>query len=344
MMKRTVLYILSVLAIASCQSGKEIPDISNIKVNLQVLRFDEDLFNLDTTDLKGSLKVLSSKYPQFYLDFMTNILGIDPNDSLAGKIVVKFIQDFKVIKEQSDKKFTDLSATANEVKDLLRFTKYYFPEYKQPEKLITFIGPMDAFYENSLGWSGDIITSDGLAVGLQMHLGANAAFYAESQGSGYPQYISRRFEREYIAVNCARNIVDDIFPQPPAVGTFIEQMVDKGKRMYIIDQLLPNIFDSLKTGYTASQLKACYNNEGLIWNMFLQNNLIYETDFQKIKTFLSEGPKTAELGDDSPGYIALFTGWQIVKSYMQKYPETTLKELMRLDNRKIFELSKYKPK
>ncbi|MFZ9660985.1 MAG: hypothetical protein ACO29O_03825 [Chitinophagaceae bacterium] len=344
MMKRTFLYILTAFILLSCHSGKDIPDISHIKVNLQVMRFDKDLFALDSSNLNRSIASLSAKYPQFYRDFMTNILGVDPKDSMAGEILVKFIHDFKVIKEKSDQKFQNIDAISSEVKDLLRRTKYYFPEYRQPEKLIAFIGPMDAFYENSLGWSGDIITSEGLAIGLQMHLGSDAPFYAESQGSGYPLYISRRFEPEYIVVNCARNIVDDIFPEKSVAVTLVEQMVDKGKRMYAVDQLLPTVPDSIKIGYTASQLKACYNNEGLIWNMFLQNNLIYESDFQKTKSFLSEGPKTAELGDDSPGYITLFTGWQIVKAYMEKYPKTSLIQLMDLDNRKLFELSKYKPK
>jgi hypothetical protein len=228
---------------------------------------------------------------------------------------------------------------------MLQYTKYYFPEYPLPEKVITYIGPMDAFYEASLGWSGDIITASGLGVGLQMHLGnVSPNLYREGEGGqGYPDYIARRFTHEYIPVNCAKNIIDDIYPDQSRTKALIDQMVDKGKRLYVLDRLLPDTQDSLKIGYTGNQLAGCIKNEALVWNLFTANNLLYESDYQKIKSFLGEGPKTMELGDDSPGYIALFTGWQIVKEYMKKNPGTTLKQLLAMDNRKVFEASKYKP-
>jgi hypothetical protein len=259
-------------------------------------------------------------------------------------ILKKFISDFRPVKEAADKQFSNFPKYSGDVEQMLKYVKYYFPAYQLPAKLITFVGPMDAFYEASLGWSGDVITTEGLAVGLQMHLGAASPLYVEEGGQGYPQYISRRFEPGYIPVNCARNIIDDMYPDQSRSKTLVEQMVEKGKRLYVLDKLLPDVADSLKIGYTANQLAGCIKNEGLIWNMFTENNLLYETDFQKIKSFVGEGPKTPELGDDSPGYITLFTGWQIVKKFMDNNPSTTLDQLMKMDSRKIFEASKYKPK
>ncbi len=31
-------------------------------------------------------------------------------------------------------------------------------------------------------------------------------------------------------------------------------MIEKGKRLYVLDKILPNTADTLKTGYTAAQL------------------------------------------------------------------------------------------
>src|SRR4030095_3734969 len=108
----------------------------------------------------------------------------------------------------------------------------------------------------------------------------------------------------------------------------IEQMVDKGKRLYVLDRLLPFTPDTLKLGYTQNQLKGCLSNEGAIWNFFVENNLLYETDPMKIKAYRNDGPTTPELGDQSPGFICLFTGRQIVKSYMEKFPNTRLQDLL----------------
>jgi uncharacterized protein YjaZ len=82
----------------------------------------------------------------------------------------------------------------------------------------------------------------------------------------------------------------------------------------------------------------------LIWNFFTENNLLFETDAQKIKSYVGDGPKTVELGDESPGYIALYTGRQIVRAYMDKNPKTSLKDLLSLDAKTILNESKYKPR
>ncbi len=338
-----VIIVLS-LFIFSCKQARHAPDVSGIKVELKTQRFDQDLFALDTNNLATSVQALQQKYPQFLGDFMNNILGVSPADPNTLLILKKFIADFKPLKQEADKAFSDFSGYSKEVEQMLRYVKHYFPKYQLPQHLIGFIGPMDAFYEASLGWSGDIITSSGLGVGLQMHLGAESPFYMQADGKGYPEYISRKFEPEYIPVNCAKNIIDDIYPDQSKTLTLLDQMVDKGKRLYVLDQLLPATADTLKIGYTKAQLQGCLKNEGLIWNMFIQNNLLFETDFQKIKSFVGEGPTTLEIGENSPGYIILFTGKRMVEAYMDKYPETTLQQLLDMDGRKLFEASKYKPK
>jgi hypothetical protein len=67
-----------------------------------------------------------------------------------------------------------------------------------------------AFATNQTGGSGDIITTDALAAGLQLHLGANAEIYNTEQGMQlYQTYISKRFTPSYIPVNAMKNIIDD---------------------------------------------------------------------------------------------------------------------------------------
>jgi len=343
-MRSISVIIILALFIFSCKDSKHAPDVSGIKINLQTQRFEQDLFGVDTNNMVASMQALQQKYPQFLGDFMTNILGVPLSDPNAMLILKKFISDFRPLKQAVDQKFPEFSAFSREVEQMLRYVKHYFPTYSLPQNLITFIGPMDGFYESSLGWSGDIITTSGLGVGLQMHLGAEASFYMPVEGNGYPEYIARKFEPAYIPVNCGKNIVDDLFPDQSKTLALVDQMVDKGKRLYILDRLLPNTADTLKIGYTNAQLKGCYKNEGLIWNMFIQNNLLYETDFQKIKSFVGEGPATLEIGENSPGFIVLFTGKRIVETYMEKNPNTTLEQLIAMDGRKLFEGSKYKPK
>lgn len=345
-MKNYIAIILTALTLASCNNDKA-PDVSGIKVDLQVQRFEQDFFAIDTNNVAASLDQLQYKYPTFLNDYLVNILGMamTVGDSGAIMVVKRFIADYRPIKDSVDQKFRSIEEIEKEVKRGLQFVKHYFPAYNLPQKLITFIGPLDAYYEASLGGFGDIITRDALGAGLQLHLGKNFSVYQTEMGQRlYPNYISRRFEPEYIPVNCMKNIIDDIFPDRSADRPLVEQMIEKGKRMYVLDKLLPYTEDSLKIGYTKKQLEGCYENEALIWNFFLKNNLLYSIDPSLNKNYVQDGPKTEELGDGSPGYIGLFVGWQIVKKYMSDNPDLNLQKLMEKNAKQLFDESKYKPR
>ena len=337
-MKRTGLVLLVIAGLFSCKD-KNVPDVSNIKIDLTVKRFEQDFFTLDTNHIMASLQQVGGKYPLFLGDFLYNIMelpGISDTSKQEQALLKKFIADYKPVKDSADQVFRNFSSIEKEVKRGLQFVKHYFPAYKTPTQIITYIGPMEGY--------SDVITRDALAVGLQLHMGKNYSLYRSSMGqSVFPDYISRRFTPDYIVVNCMKNIINDIAPEKSGSLPLVEQMVEKGKRLYVLDNILPDTEDSLKTGYTAAQLQGCYKNEGMIWNFFLTNNLLYNIEPSNIKSFMEEAPNTPELGDRSPGAIGLFVGWQIVKKYMAKHTGLSLNELLNTDAKKIFEESKYRP-
>lgn len=338
-MKRTGFGILAVIFLFAC-NHKNIPDVSNISVNLQVEHFEKDFFGMDTLHTFPELQRLDAKYPYFLGDFVTNILGLPPitdTSKQAVELLKQFIREYRPIKDTVDKKFPSFDGIEQQVRQGLQFVKYYFPTYKPPVKLITYVGPIEGFSE--------VLTRDALAIGLQLHLGKDFFLYKTEIGQEtYPDYISRRFTPDYIAANCMKNIINDIEPERLSGKTLVEQMVEKGKRLYVLDKILPYTPDSIKTGYTEYQLKGCYKGEGNIWNFFLTNSFLDSKDPDVIKDYMDESPSTPAMGEGSPGYIGLFVGWQIVKNYMEKNPSITLPALLHTDDRKIFEESKYHPK
>ncbi len=324
---------------AAC-TAKKAPDVSHIKVDLQVQRFEQDLFKLDATNSRTLLPQLHQQYPGFLQDFIFNILGLPPQPDSMGMIeqqVYAFVNSYKSVKDSVDKLFTNFDAISTEVKEGLQYVKYYFPEYKLPQKLVTFIGPINSY--------GNILTTNELAVGLQMYMGKNYSLYQSEAGQQlYPVYISRRFEPQYIPANCIKNIVDDLYPDQSAGRPLIEQMVEAGKRLYLLDHFLPNTADTIKTGYTKAQLDGAYNNEEMIWTFFINNDLLYTIDPAITKDYMNDAPNTAVLGQGSPGFIGQFVGWQIVKKWMDKNEGTSLLKLMGTNPKIIYEQSKYKPR
>ncbi len=334
----------------SCNNDKNIPNVSGIKIQVKVKRFEKDFFAMDTSDLVKSLNQLHQEYPGFTNDFINKILGLNVpvlmnNDAQQLNALKTFLRDYRPVKDSADVVFRDFRKQTKEIKKGLQFLKYYFPEYKAPSNIITFIGPIDAFFQTSFGTQGDIITKDDLGIGLQLHLGSNFSFYKSEQGlQQYPEYISKTFTPEYITVNSMKNIIDDMYGDKSIGKPLIEQMIEKGKRLYLLDKLLPNTPDYIKISYTEKKIKDAYNNEAVIWDFFLSNDLLNNAEQNITKNYIGESPRTQELGEDAPGNIGSFAGWQIVKKFMSKNPELTLDKMMNMDSRELYIQSKYKPK
>jgi hypothetical protein len=333
----------------SC-NNKNIPDVSSIKVKLDTKRFEQDFFEIDTNNVAQSMRSMLQKYPDFLPAFTANMLGLDldsllipGNEQQQG--VRMFIHDYMSLKDSAELLYKNFSDETKDIEKGLQYVKYYFPDYKIPQSIITFIAPINANFETSFGVQGDVLTTTSFGIGLQLHMGKDFSYYKSREGlEQYPQFLSDNFDKAHIRVNCMRNIVDDLFPTKIKGKALIEQMVDRGRRMYLLTKFLPYTPEYLCMGYTKNQMDDAEKNEAVIWDLFLNNNLLNVTDDNIVHNYIGESPKTQELGEGAPGNIGTFSGLQIVKKFMKMYPETSLTDLMKKDAREIYDQSKYKPR
>ncbi len=341
---RPVCIILTAAVIYSCNNGDS-PDVSHINVSIKIGRFEKFLFErLDTNNIEQGIAQLQSAFPHFTNDFVTNILGlpgVNPGLSDSAKAftlseITRFIRLTKPIYDSLSRKFSDISDLQKELTQAFTYVKYYFPAYTVPS-ILTYIGPFDA--------PAIAITTESLAIGLQLYAGKDFSFYTSMQGQElYPMYISRRFEPQYIPADCMKAVAEDLYPDKSRGRSLIEQMIEKGKQWYMLDLFLPGEPDSLKTGYTQKQLQWCKDNEGLIWNFILQGSDIYTTEPALIKNYIGEAPNTLGMPGSSPGNIGQWIGLNIVQTFASKHPKMTLKDILSTDPVKLFTDARYKPR
>jgi hypothetical protein len=270
---------------------------------------------------------------------MQEILGVDKSDTSRNTLLVtkEFLRGYLPIYDSLELKYKNVDGLQKDLEKAFRFVKYYFPQY-ETGKAILFVGPFDA--------PGIASTRAGIAIGLQQYAGRNFSVYQSLPGQElFPLYISRRFEPQYITTNSMKAVIEDLFPDQSNDKPLIEQMIEKGKRWYLLDKFLPATPDSVKTGYTQQQLDWCRENEGLIWSYIVKNEDLYSLNPSVIQTYIGEGPFTQGFSQElSPGNMGQWIGWQILKKFVDKNPAMSPGDVMKTEVKKILDEAKYKPK
>src|SRR5436305_11209604 len=110
-MKKLAFVSFIVICIYSCSNKKNIPDVSNIDVELTIKRFDKDLFSIDTIKISTALTQLQKNYPVFLNDYLNNILAVPPQQDSALRKVKMFIHDYKAVYDSAQFMFASLDKT-----------------------------------------------------------------------------------------------------------------------------------------------------------------------------------------------------------------------------------------
>lgn len=335
----TALCLSAALILGGCHPSPGAPDVSGIKINVEIGRFDEDFFRIDTNHVQEGLAALYRKYPAFLPAYLEHVLNLGPYSD-TSKILQTEVRgilasrDLRALQDTVEQHFPGTRRLEKELQQGFKYIKYYFPSFRPP-RVVTFISGVNNY--------GAVTADSVLGIGLDMFLGENFTIY-ELVPDPYPGYMLHQFSPEFIAADCFKVLQQQLFPASQNGRTLLEQMIAGGKQLYFLDKVMPGAPDTLKTGYTKIQEDWCRANEQFIWQYFVQHNLLYATDWQQIMHFIGPGPSTQGMPPESPGDIGSWTGWQIVRQYMKEKPSTTLQQLMQMkDAQKMLEEAKYRP-
>jgi uncharacterized protein YjaZ len=321
-------FVFLALLMASCQYHE------NKKVNenqpnqgIVIHSYGHDLFALNPMDLEPGLDSLLAEYSFF--------LGneIDTQKSLQ---IRDFIMDplNRDLAEKSEEKYHDISFLKTGLSNLFRQCENQFSGFRYPQ-VYTYISGL--LYEMPVQYVDSV-----MIIGLDMFLGRN---YEPYRAIGLPGYMTRRMEKEDILPECAKQVAIYHLPMAAEPKTLLDNMILEGKVLYAMDLLLPGTPDSLKIGYTSSQMEWCLGNEKNLWRMMIDKELLYSTDPRTVSKFIQDGPFTAGFPDGAPAMLGKYIGWQIVRSYMEKHDDASLTDLYNAtDSQIILNNSGYKPK
>jgi hypothetical protein len=335
------LVVLIVLAgLHSCKEKTTI-DVSQIKAPVEIVRIDELLPTIKTKEQLLELISQNKAFMDIYLAQVLNITSTSP-DSIFSQVQY-FNKDslHLAIQKHIAKDINNEKEIDEQVKDLYKRIKYYFPSKNLSPKIYTY----SADYAIQMFTFLDEKNNDAIAVGLDMFLYPSVDYKRlNPDNTNFSDYITRSWNKEHITKKVAEVFTKEIIGDP-AGFKLMDLMIHNGKELYIMDQLLPNVHDSIIHEYAAKQLKWCEDNVQGMWSHFIDKKLFYEATPAKINRYVSPSPFSPDMPSEAPGRTANYIGYQIVKAYMDRFPKTTMEELIQMkDAQQILDKSKYKPK
>lgn len=341
-MRNNINALLAAFGLLLCMPAckhKNMPDVSHIAVNVHIERFDQDIARLDTNNIEAGLKKLDAAYPFFlpiYLEHIMNFGTYNDTATLVNLQTRMLVSnaDYRVLQDSINVQFAQIDWLEKDLAQAFRYIKYYLPSFTPPAHVLTFSSVISNY--------GAVTADSVLGIGLDMYLGKDFPVYPLLPD--YPAYMTRKFSREYILPNAVQALAQQMYPGADPGAKLVVQLVEAGKQQYFMDLALPYTPDSIRLGYTKDQMEFCFDNEQLIWQYFVQQDLLYKSDWQDNMHFMNDGPSTQGMPEGAPGKIGSFVGWRIVTQYMTKHPEVKLEQLMKKDAMEIFAQAKYKPK
>lgn len=297
--------------------------------DLTIQRLDRQLFAANSTDSVRAFLNRNPAVSQLYF----NANGAGSDTALVRELTNRIDNPaLNELYQQVQTEFGDLTDLNRQLSEAFANIKKDFPDFQTPKVAAVVTGFIGS----------DLIVTDSLIViGLDYFAGPTAKF--RPQGAQYPQYILRRYQKDYIVPAIVFAISDRYNATNRADQTTLADMVYYGKGYVFTKTMLPQMADSLVIGYSDKQLTETFNAQDIVWAHFIDNQLIYQTNPAIKGRYLNERPFTAEIGQRCPGAIGRWVGWRIVGHYHDEHDDVGIANLMRnADARQIFEQSGYK--
>lgn len=340
-LKVFILFFISVsFFLISCKQDSEKKGTTGKK--LEVIRFDQLLMTLDTTDIQGSFSELTGQYPEFSGIFFSKVMPFqyeEKSDSFYFYLK-SFITDKRIreVYQMVQNRFGDFNRETLALSQAFEKAMIWFPTLVQP-RIYTYISEFSLqqfIFEDH--------DRDGLALGLDLFLDGDFNYTRLEQGQNtFARYLTRTYDQDHLVKKTLDAWIED------QMGTengnrLIDQMIYNGKKLYLLEQIIDEP-DSILLEYTGEQLDWIINNEREMWAFYLENNWFYTTDQYVIKRLVFPSPNSTAIGmpAGAPGQTGNYLGWKIVNSYMKRHPETNFEQLMEIEAQRLLELSKFKP-
>lgn len=329
------LWIVVFILFCSCGNRYRYIPKNIERINVNIFRFDSAQLAVRTDSAYNDICKLYANYQEFMPMFVEGILGVPSEDTTYfSQLYVEFLTDTTIGVAQTNilakNKFANIDNLQQSFNTAFSRLHYLYPTWEIPT-IYLFVSGFNSsvmYYDNMIG------------VGIDMYLGSNYSLYNQV----VYEYQKQTMRKECIPVDVLKMYLAYHIAYNGKTNRLLDQLIFRGKLLFLLSHLLPNEPKWEIIGYTQDQWNWCKTYERAIWNRIMEKRDLFKTESTILSSYLNEGPFTAEITQESPGRLGQWVGWQIIDSYMRNNEDITIQDLINeSDAQKILENSFYKP-
>lgn len=334
-MRKIIYILLFILALTACHNTRQYFPEETEPQTIDLVRFDNALMNVQQETVKEDIRILYDEYPVFMPLWVEDILGIPSSDTaLLIQQLPQFLNDtlygFQKTNAREQELFADVSGLEKSLGRAFARVQWLYPETDIPALYLFVSG-----FQTPVYFGEDLI-----GIGADMYLGSDYEYYNRV----VYDYQKHTMRQECIPVDVVSAFLFRTLPYTSTKSRLLDQMLYRGKVMYLTAQIFDQLPGYEVMGWTKEQWDWCVKHERAIWHLVMDKRDLFKTESLVLTSYLNDAPFTAEISQDSPGRVGIWLGWRIAESYMEHNPDVTLQQLMAEgDAQKILELSYYKP-
>jgi hypothetical protein len=320
----------------SCKKGgnsacKDADPAHTIPVAVQRLELTE----LPEVKDSISLAAFLAKHPLIASDVVFAGIRTRPDSAESRKVFIStaFNPYADTLRQDVAQYFPDDKRLDAELGGLFGRVKDAWPDFVPPR----------AVYTMTTGFGFDFVYADSmLAIGLEYFLPAQARYHPPAEQ--LPGYYQVRL-RPWTVVPTFAKVLSNRYNKMPAIPdlTMVEEMIGYGKTLYFMEQTMPCLGDTTIAGYSDKVMEDVNKNASVIYAHFVDRNLFFNKESLLKAKYVGERPAVPEIGDDCPGRIGQWMGWQIVRKWAKDKNLTLAQVMAESDGQKIFNEARWKP-
>lgn len=297
--------------------------------DIQIHRFEQVLFKTEPQQLRQKLIEVKE-------EFNSPLLSVYPDDQQYMQMLSGYVAD-PVVKEIfriTDSCYPQLFWLEHQLTEAFEKMQQLHP-VMQCNRVYSFVGCDFNYADRVVFDQGDLrISLDQYA--LQKMKSYN---YFDT-----PQYILAQCDSSRILPDCMAAIARNYIVKPEGDNlTMLDYIIMEGKVQYFLSQVLPDVDEATRLRYSKEQLAWMEKGEEMVWAYFVQNRLLYESDYMRIHNFIDEAPKTNIFKDSAPRTVE-YIGSHIIKAYMEKNKVGLAELFENANSQQILSQSGYRPK